>query len=150
MGTPTDCVYLGVNALMRPRPTLLCPELTPGRIWGMMLFIPYGSRRDGRPSFRFSGACRLVDGHKHYDTAAAVTCSILRACVKSRCAPGVFLILTFRIYPGSNQRYSRDALRYTTSGRSVIPQQDPRGNTLYWIGPPGGNVMPVRGPILLR
>ncbi len=29
----------------------------------------------------------------------------------------------------------------------VIPQQDPRGNTLYWIGPPGGNVMPVRGPI---
>ncbi len=32
----------------------------------------------------------------------------------------------------------------------VIPQQDPRGNTLYWIGPPGGNVMPVRGPILLR
>ncbi len=20
----------------------------------------------------------------------------------------------------------------------VIPQQDPRGNTLYWIGPPGG------------
>jgi 5'-nucleotidase len=20
---------------------------------------------------------------------------------------------------------------------SVIPQQDPRGNTLYWIGPPG-------------
>lgn len=40
MGTPTDCVYLGVNALMRPRRTLLCPELTPGRIWGMMLFIP--------------------------------------------------------------------------------------------------------------
>ncbi|MGU0161246.1 hypothetical protein ACVXHB_19450 [Escherichia coli] len=32
----------------------------------------------------------------------------------------------------------------------VIPQQDPRGNTLYWIGPPGGNVMLVRGPILLR
>ncbi len=77
---------------MRPRPELLCPGLTPGRIWGMMLFIPDGSRRDGRSPFRFSGACRLADGHKHYDTAAAVTCSILRALAKNRCEQGVFLI----------------------------------------------------------
>ncbi len=60
MGTPTDCVYLGVNALTLRARTLLCPELTPGRIWGMMLFIPVRSRRDGRPPFRFSGACRLA------------------------------------------------------------------------------------------
>ncbi|MFP1453539.1 hypothetical protein ACLB1N_31785 [Escherichia coli] len=33
----------------------------------------------------------------------------------------------------------------------VIPQQDPRGNTLYWISARRAvNVMPVRGPILLR
>ena len=34
MGTPTDCVYLGVNALMRPRPDIVVSELTPARIWG--------------------------------------------------------------------------------------------------------------------
>ena len=31
-----------------------------------------------------------------------------------------------------------DPLRQPPSGRQVIPQKDPRGNTLYWIGPPGG------------
>lgn len=51
MGTPTDCVYLGVNALMRPRPDIVVSGFT----------------------------------------------------------------------LGSNQRYSRDALRYTTSGRSGDP-----------------------------
>jgi broad specificity polyphosphatase/5'/3'-nucleotidase SurE len=30
----------------------------------------------------------------------------------------------------------------------VIPQKDPRGNTLYWIGPPGRSTMPGRIPIL--
>ncbi len=33
--------------------------------------------------------------------------------------------------------HSRDPLRQPPSGRPVIPQKDPRGNTLYWIGPPG-------------
>ncbi len=47
-GTPTDCVYLGVNALMRPRPISWYPALTPGRIWATTLSIPAPSRRRWR------------------------------------------------------------------------------------------------------
>ncbi|STI80425.1 stationary phase survival protein SurE [Escherichia coli] len=63
-----------------------------------------------------------LDGHKHYDTAAAVTCSILRALCKEPLRTGRILNINVPDLPlGSNQRYSRDALRYTTSGRSGDP-----------------------------
>ena len=60
MGTPTDCVYLGVNALMRPRPDIVVSGINAGPNLGRCYLFRYGSRRDGRPSFRFSGACRLA------------------------------------------------------------------------------------------
>ncbi|MFQ8719082.1 MAG: 5'/3'-nucleotidase SurE [Enterobacter hormaechei] len=34
MGTPTDCVYLGVMCSDAPAPDIVVSELTPGRIWG--------------------------------------------------------------------------------------------------------------------
>lgn len=40
MGTSTDCVYLGVNALMRPRPDIVVSGINAGPNLGMMLFIP--------------------------------------------------------------------------------------------------------------
>lgn len=100
MGTPTDCVYLGVNALMRPRPDIVVsginagPNLGDDVIYSGTVAAAMEGRHLGFPALAVS-----LDGHKHYDTAAAVTCSICAHCVKSRCAPGVFLILTFRIYP---------------------------------------------------
>lgn len=33
MGTPTDCVFLGVNALMRPRPTWWSQASTLAQTW---------------------------------------------------------------------------------------------------------------------
>ncbi len=56
MGTPTDCVYLGVsNALMRPRRILSFP-LTRVRITGDDVeSIPVLSPRRGRSSSRLSG-----------------------------------------------------------------------------------------------
>ena len=41
MGTPTDCVYLGVNALMRPRPDIVVSGINAGPNLGMMLFISF-------------------------------------------------------------------------------------------------------------
>lgn len=80
MGTPTDCVYLGVNALMRPRPDIVVsginagPNLGDDVIYSGTVAAAMEGRHLGFPALAVS-----LDGHKHYDTAAAVTCSILRA-----------------------------------------------------------------------
>ncbi|VFS44201.1 bifunctional 5'-3'-nucleotidase/exopolyphosphatase SurE [Enterobacter cancerogenus] len=45
MGTPTDCVFLGVNALMRPRPDIVVSGINAGLISAMTLSTPVPSRR---------------------------------------------------------------------------------------------------------
>ncbi len=80
-----------------------------------------------------------LDGHKHYDTAAAVTCSILRALCKEPLRTGRILNINVPDLPLDQIkgiRVTRCGTRHPAD--QVIPQQDPRGNTLYWIGPPGG------------
>jgi 5'-nucleotidase len=71
MGTPTDCVYLGVNALMRPRPDIVVSGINAGPNLGddVIYSGTVAAAMEGRP--RLSGAGRLLNGHQHYDTAAA-------------------------------------------------------------------------------
>jgi 5'-nucleotidase len=40
MGTPTDCVFLGVNALMRPRPDIVVSGINAGPTSAMTSSIP--------------------------------------------------------------------------------------------------------------
>ncbi len=79
MGTPTDCVYLGVNALMRPRPTSWFPALMPAPTRRRRHLFRHRGRGDGRPSSGVPALAVSLNGYQHYDTAAAVTCTILRA-----------------------------------------------------------------------
>ncbi len=77
-------------------------------------------------------------GHKHYDTAAAVTCSILRALCKEPLRTGRILNINVPDLPLDQIkeiRVTRCGSRHPAD--QVIPQQDPRGNTLYWIHPAG-------------
>ena len=119
MGTPTDCVYLGVNALMRPRPDIVVsginagPNLGDDVIYSGTVAAAMEGRHLGFPALAVS-----LNGYQHYDTAAAVTCTILRALSREPLRTGT----------RCGNRHPAD---------QVIPQQDPRGNTLYWIGPPG-------------
>ena len=116
MGTPTDCVYLGVNALMRPRPDIVVsginagPNLGDDVIYSGTVAAAMEGRHLGFPALAVS-----LNGYQHYDTAAAVTDLPLEQ------------IKGIRVTRCGN-RHPAD---------QVIPQKDPRGNTLYWIGPPG-------------
>jgi 5'-nucleotidase len=76
--------------------------------------------------------------HQHYDTAAAITCSILRALSREPLRTGRILNINVPDLPLEQIK----GIRVTRCGSrhpadQVIPQKDPRGNTLYWIGPPG-------------
>ena len=79
MGTPTDCVYLGVNALMHPRPDIVVsginagPNLGDDVIYSGTVAAAMEGRHLGLPALAVS-----LDGHQHYATAAAVTCAILQ------------------------------------------------------------------------
>ncbi|EOC1340762.1 5'/3'-nucleotidase SurE [Cronobacter dublinensis] len=139
MGTPTDCVFLGVNALMRPRPDVVVsginagPNLGDDVIYSGTVAAAMEGRHLGLPALAVS-----LNGHEHYDTAAAVTCTLLRALARVPLRTGRILNVNVPDLPLAQIK----GIRVTRCGSrhpadKVIPQEDPRGNTLYWIGPPG-------------
>lgn len=62
MGTPTDCVYLGVNALMRPRPDIVVSGINAGPNLGRRRHLfRHRGRGDGRPSSGVPRAGRVAE-----------------------------------------------------------------------------------------
>lgn len=139
MGTPTDCVFLGVNALMKPRPDIVVsginagPNLGDDVIYSGTVAAAMEGRHLGLPAIAVS-----LNGHQHYDTAAAVTCQLLRGLLREPLRTGRILNVNVPDLPLAEIkgfRVTRCGSRHPSD--KVIPQQDPRGQTLYWIGPPG-------------
>lgn len=137
-GTPTDCVYLGVNALMRPRPDIVVsginagPNLGDDVIYSGTVAAAMEGRHLGYP------LAVSLNGHQHYDTAAAVTCRLLRALQRKPLRTGKILNINVPDLPLAEIK----GIRVTRCGsrhpaEQVFCQQDPRGQDLYWIGPPG-------------
>jgi 5'-nucleotidase len=138
-GTPTDCVYLGVNSLMRPRPDIVVsginagPNLGDDVIYSGTVAAAMEGRHLGYPALAVS-----LDGYQHYDTAAAITCRILRALAIEPMRTGKILNVNVPDLPLSEIkgiRVTRCGSRYPAE--QVFSQQDPKGQSLYWIGPPG-------------
>lgn len=139
MGTPTDCVFLGAHALMRPRPDIVVsgvnagPNLGDDVIYSGTVAAAMEGRHLGFPALAVS-----LNGHQYYETAAAVACSLLRTLMREPLRTGRILNVNVPDLPLAEIK----GIRVTRCGsrhpaESVIEQQDPRGNTLYWIGPPG-------------
>ncbi|WP_058913484.1 5'/3'-nucleotidase SurE [Entomohabitans teleogrylli] len=139
MGTPTDCVYLGVNALMRPKPDIVVsginagPNLGDDVIYSGTVAAAMEGRHLGYPALAVS-----LNGIEHYETAAQVTCDILRALGREPLRTGRILNINVPDLPLSEikgVRVTRCGSRHPSD--KAIAQQDPRGNTVWWIGPPG-------------
>lgn len=138
-GTPTDCVYLGVNALMRPRPDIVVsginagPNLGDDVIYSGTVAAAMEGRHLGFPALAVS-----LNGHQHYATAAAVTCRLLRALQQKPLRTGKILNINvpdLSLSEIKGIRVTRCGSRHPAE--QVFCQQDPRGQDLYWIGPPG-------------
>ncbi len=141
-GTPVDCVYLGVNTLMQPRPDIVIaginagPNLGDDVIYSGTVAAATEGRHLGLPAIAVS-----LNGHQYYQTAAEVTCRLVKALTHFPLAGGRILNINVPDLPIEQIK----GYRMTRCGRrhpscQVITQQDPRGETIYWIGPLGEKV----------
>lgn len=93
MGTPTDCVYLGVNALMRPRPDIVVsginagPNLGDDVIYSGTVAAAMEGRHLGFPALAVSWmVINITTPLRQLPVLFCVHCA------KNRCEQGVFLI----------------------------------------------------------
>ncbi|WP_032115463.1 5'/3'-nucleotidase SurE [Candidatus Arsenophonus nilaparvatae] len=139
-GTPTDCVYLGVNQLILPSPEIVVsginhgPNLGDDVIYSGTVAAATEGRHLGLPALAVS-----LNGETHFQTAAEVTCHLLKLLQKTPLKAGNILNINVPDIPLSEikgYKVTRCGSRH--AAQKVDPSKDPRGDTVYWLGPVGG------------
>ncbi len=138
-GTPTDCVHLAVNELVRPEPDMVVAGINHGAnlgddvIYSGTVAAATEGRHLGFPSLAIS----LV-GKTHFATAAHYAAQLVRGMMVHPLPADQILNVNVPDLPLDQIK----GIRVTRLGNrhraeSVICREDPRGQPIYWIGPPG-------------
>jgi 5'-nucleotidase len=148
-GTPTDCVHLAITGLLEEEPDIVVSGINAGANLGDDVI--YSGTVAAAMEGRFLGlpavAVSLVtDGSNHYETAVHVVMALLEEMVSSPMPADTILNINVPDVPLARL----EGLEVTRLGQRhkaepVIRSVDPRGESIYWVGPPGGEQDAGRG-----
>lgn len=140
-GTPTDCVHLALTGVLHHQPDMVVAGINAGANLGDDVL--YSGTVAAATEGRFLGfpaiAVSLVGTElKHYETAAIVTKHIIQN-IDSLSLPGQVIL---NVNVPDIPLEELNGIEITRLGtrhcaEPTIKQTDPRGQTIYWVGPPG-------------
>ncbi len=140
-GTPTDCVHLAITGLLDEEPDIVISGINSGANLGDD--VHYSGTVAAAMEGRFLGlpsiAVSLVHaGRGEYATAAAVVARLLDRMGDINLPRDTILNVNVPDVPLDELRgivATRLGNRHRAEG--VVKSSDPRGRTVYWVGPPG-------------
>lgn len=138
-GTPTDCVHLAVNELLKPAPDLVVSGINHGANLGddVIYSGTVAAATEGRHLGLPAIAVSLV-GSEHFASAAHYVRLLVQALMRQPLPADQILNVNVPDLPLEQikgMRVTRLGCRHPAE--AVIVEQDPRGRPIYWIGPPG-------------
>ena len=138
-GTPTDCVHLAVNELLKPLPDMVVSGINHGANLGddVIYSGTVAAATEGRHLGLPAMAVSLV-GSEHFASAAHYACLLVQGLMRNPLPADQILNVNVPDLPLAEIK----GIRVTRLGcrhpaEAVIVEQDPRGRSIYWIGPPG-------------
>jgi len=140
-GTPTDCVHVALTGLMEQRPDLVVSGINDGQnmgddtIYSGTVAAAMEGFVFGVPAIAFS----MVDkGYRHLDAAAAVAGEIVGLLARQPLNPACLLNVNIPNLPREAMRgIACTRLGKRHPSEPVVRSQNPRGETIYWIGSAG-------------
>jgi 5'-nucleotidase len=141
-GTPTDCVHLALNGLIDFKPDIVVSGINAGANLGddTLYSGTVAAAMEGR-HLGYSAIAISTVHHapQHYPTAARVALRLLEQIARDPLPSDIILNVNVPDLPFDQLQ----GFEVTRAGRRhlaepVLPSQDPRGRTIYWIGPAGG------------
>jgi len=140
-GTPTDCVHVAITGVLDQRPDLVVSGINDGAnmgddtIYSGTVAAAMEGYLLGVPAIAFSLAQK---GYAHLDTAADIAGELVQRLAPLLIARPALLNVNMPILP----RAQVGGFEVTRLGRRhmsepVIRMKNPRGETVYWIGPAG-------------
>lgn len=138
-GTPTDCVHVAITGLLEQRPDMVIAGINEGSNLGDDVW--YSGTVAAAMEGRFLGlpalAVSLV-GDTHYQTAARVVQKMIQHLIETPLPPSTILNINVPDIPFSEiAGYQVTRLGTRHCAEPTIRQVDPRGKTIYWVGPAG-------------
>ncbi|MBU6273233.1 MAG: 5'/3'-nucleotidase SurE [Betaproteobacteria bacterium] len=140
-GTPTDCVHVAITGLLPQRPDLVVSGINDGAnmgddtIYSGTVAAAMEGFLLGVPAIAFSLVQR---GWPHLDSAAASAADLVRRFAPHLARQPMLLNINLPARPAAELA----GIEVTRLGRRhmaepVVPAVNPRGETVYWIGPAG-------------
>ena len=140
-GTPTDCVHVAVTGVLDHRPDLVVSGINDGAnmgddtVYSGTVAAAMEGYLLGIPAIAFSLSQR---GFRHLDTAASVAGDLVRRLADRLIASPMLLNVNIPAVASEDLTgFEVTRLGRRHSAEPVIRAQDPRGETIYWIGPAG-------------
>jgi len=140
-GTPADCVLLSVNGLFEDEHDMVVsginngPNMGDDVLYSGTVAAAVEGRHLGLPALAVSMAAHRP---KHYETAARVAAELVRNMENRPLPADTILNVNVPDVPyGKLAGFKSTRLGNRHKSEPVIPADDPRGDTVYWIGPAG-------------
>lgn len=140
-GTPTDCVHLAITGLLSEEPDMVVSGINAGANMGDDVL--YSGTVAAAVEGRFLGlpaiAVSLAGANpKHYGTAANVARTLVQRLRQDPLPVDTILNVNVPDCPDMDLRgYAPTRLGRRHRAEPVIRAEDPRGETVYWIGAAG-------------
>ncbi|OGT33034.1 MAG: 5'/3'-nucleotidase SurE [Gammaproteobacteria bacterium RIFCSPHIGHO2_02_FULL_39_13] len=138
-GTPTDCVHVAITGLLKIMPDMVITGINAGSNLGDDVW--YSGTVAAAMEGRFLGLPAIamsLAGDEHYECAAKVACELIHHILKEPLPAATILNVNVPDVPFEElQGYEVTRLGTRHRAAPTIKQIDPRGHTVYWVGPPG-------------
>ncbi len=140
-GTPTDCVHLALTGLLESEPDLVVSGINLGPNLGDDIL--YSGTVAAATEGRFLGLPAIavsVDSHQpaHLDTAARVAVLLVKRLQAEPLDSNLILNVNVPDLPyGDLKGFVATRLGNRHKAEPVVMSRDPRGRTIYWVGPAG-------------
>jgi len=140
-GTPTDCVHLAITGLLASEPDMVFAGINHGANLGDDVL--YSGTVAAATEGRFLGlpavAISLVGNNPvHFDTAGQVAVTLLKRLISHPLPQDTILNVNVPDLPLDQIKgFQAARLGQRHKSEPVVKSQDPRGRSIYWVGPPG-------------
>ncbi len=140
-GTPTDCVHLAITGLLQSEPDMVFAGINHGSNLGDDVL--YSGTVAAATEGRFLGlpavAISLASSDpQHFETAATVAVELMQKVIAHPLPEDTLLNVNVPDVPVAMLKgYQATRLGQRHKAEPVIKSQDPRGDEIFWVGPPG-------------
>ena len=140
-GTPTDCVHLAITGLLEEEPDMVIAGINSGANMGDDVL--YSGTVAAATEGRFLGLPAIAvsmnsSNPQHYSTGGRVVREIVLNLQANPLSADTILNINVPDLPYEDIRgYQSTRLGHRHKAEPVVKAEDPRGNTIYWVGPAG-------------